>query len=129
MAGVVNEQVGYVWNEAAPLLKPALGEGETLEQVYSDLLARKAQLWIAATETEMTAACVTEIFTRGKRKYCNIWLTGGLGLNNWMHFLETIEEWAKENGCNAMLISHARTGWKRLLKEYRMKTITLTKDL
>lgn len=72
---------------------------------------------------------MTEIITRGNRKYCNVWLTGGTGVNNWLYYLDTIEAWAKEQGCDAMLIEKARTGWKRLLPAYKTKTIQLVKDI
>jgi hypothetical protein len=66
---------------------------------------------------------------RGGKLYCNVWLSGGDGVNNWVHFLETIEAWAKERGCVAMTIDRARPGWKRLLKAYKIKTVTLVKDI
>ena len=129
MSGVLDAQIWAVWHVVSPMLIPALGEGETPEQVLADLLARKAQLWIASGERGIYAACVTELVQRGERFYCNIWLTGGNGVNNWVHFLDTVEEWAKDQGCSAMLIDRARPGWKRLLKDYRTQTLTLTKEL
>jgi len=111
------------------MLEKALGEGETMEQVLTALFQKRAQLWIGATEDEIHVACVTEVIRRGGCLYCNIWLTGGKGVNNWLYFLETIEAWAKEQGCDAMLIDRARNGWKRLLPEYNIKTVSMTKDI
>ena len=127
--GISDEYLGAVWGKCAPLLIPALGEGETIEEVLSRIFLKTAQLWIGADEAEVHVACVTEIYTRGGRKYCNIWLTGGKGVNNWLYYLETIEKWAKEQGCDAMVIDRARTGWKRLLPAYKIKTIQLVKDI
>lgn len=127
--GVTEEHLGQIWREAEKLLRPALGEGETMEQVLTALFQKQAQLWIGATETELEVACVTEIVRKGGKLYCNIWLTGGRGINNWFYFLNTIERWAKEQGCDAMLIDKARTGWKRLLPAYKIKTISLVKEL
>lgn len=126
--GVLSSELSLYWAEAAPLLKPALGDGETIEQVLSDLLDKKAQLWVGVTETRMEGACVTEIFKRGA-KYCNIWLMGGRGINNWLYYLSTIEAWAKAEGCDAMLIERGRLGWQRVIPEYKIKSITLTKEL
>ncbi len=128
-SGVLDAQIWAVWHTVSPMLSPALGEGETPEQLLADLMARRAQLWIAASEHGIHAACVTELVRRGERFYCNVWLTGGNGVNNWVHFLDTIEEWAKEQGCDAMLIDRARPGWKRLLNGYKTQTLTLTKEL
>lgn len=127
--GVDEQHLGMVWREAAKLLEPALMDEDTIENVLTQLFLKKAQLWIAATDTQLEAACVTEIFRRGGKLYCNLWLTGGRGINNWFHFLQTIEQWAKEQGCDAMLIDRARVGWKRLLPNYKTKTITLVKEL
>lgn len=126
--GITEDQLGLVWQECKPLLEKALGEGETIEQVLTRLFQQTAQLWIGA-EDRIEVACVTEIITRGGRKYCNVWLTGGRGVNNWLYYLDTIEEWAKENGCDAMLIERARSGWKRLLPKYKTKTISLVKEI
>lgn len=127
--GVLESEIGMVWKDCVPLLQPALGEGETMDQVLAALFSKKAQLWIGATEDEIQVACVTELTRRGGCLHCNIWLTGGRGVNNWMYFLETIEDWAKAQGCDAMLIAKARTGWKRLLPKYQTKTIELVKEI
>lgn len=127
--GIGDEYLGQVWGECVPLLTPALGEGEKIENVLTRLFLKTAQLWIGADEKKIHVACVTEIITRGERRYCNIWLTGGRGVNNWLYYLETIEAWAKEQGCDAMLIDRAREGWKRLLPAYKTKTIQLVKEI
>jgi hypothetical protein len=127
--GVLDADIFYVWPLVSSMLEPALGEGETLDEVFASIAAHKAQLWIAANNNGIDMACVTELVQRGERFYCNIWLTGGTGVNNWIHFLDTVEEWAKEQGCDAMLIAMARPGWKRLLKSYKTQTISLTKEL
>ena len=127
--GILTDELGMVWKDCVPLLEPALGEGETIEQVLTALFQKKAQLWIGATEDKIHVACVTEIVRKGGCLYGTVWLTGGVGVNNWTYFLETTEKWAKEQGCDAMLIDRARTGWKRLLPEYKTKTISLVKEI
>ena len=127
--GITEDHIGIVWKDAAPLLEKALGEGETMDQVLAALFQNRAQLWIGADEDTLHVACVTEVVRRGGRLLCNVWLTGGRGVNNWLYFLDTIEEWAAEQGCDAMLIDRARTGWKRLLPKYQIKTISLEKEI
>ena len=128
-SGVPIEKIGMVWSQAMPLLVPALGEGELIETVIHRLFLGSAQLWVAADGNRLCAACVTEIPIRNKRKYCNIWLAGGSGLNNWLSYLPRVEEWARANGCHAMLIEKARIGWKRILPDYKTKTIQMVKEL
>ena len=127
--GVLSDDLGLVWKDCAPLLTPALNDGATIEQVLTAIFAKDAQLWIGSDNGEIQVACVTELVRRGGCLYCNVWLAGGRGVNNWIYFLETIEAWAKEQGCDAMLIDRARRGWGRLLPEYRLKTVTLVKDI
>lgn len=127
--GVLSDDLGRVWADCVPLLTPALNGMATIEQVLAAIFSKDAQLWIGADESGIQVACVTELVRRGGCLYCNIWLTGGRGLNNWMYFLETIEAWAKEQGCDAMLIDRGRRGWGRLLPEYKIKTVTLVKDI
>ena len=117
------------WAEIEPLLLPALMNGDTIQHVLGSLMMRKAQLWIAATPKNIEAACVTEIYTRGGKKYCNLWLAGGRGVNNWLYYLKTIEAWAQEHGCDAMIVEAGRRGWQRLMTDYKIKTITLMKEL
>jgi hypothetical protein len=127
--GIGDEHLGVVWVKVKPLLAKALAEGETIEDVLTRLFLKSAQLCVGADETEIHVACVTEIVTKGGTKYCNVWLTGGKGVNNWVWYLDTIEEWAKSQGCDAMLIEKARTGWKRILPAYKTKTIQLVKEI
>ena len=111
------------------MLRPALGEDGSLNDVLQELYSKTAQLWIAATEDELQMACVTKIVTRGTRKVCNIWLVGGKGVNNWLHYIETIEAWAKEQGCDAVVMEQARIGWQRLLKGYKPLSMALERKL
>lgn len=127
--GIDDTYLGTVWAKCSDLLVPALGEGERIEDVLTRLFLKTAQLWIGADAKEIHVACVTEIIVKGGTKYCNVWLAGGKGVNNWLWYLDTIEEWAKEQGCDAMLIERARTGWKRLLPAYKTKTIQLAKEI
>jgi hypothetical protein len=127
--GVLVDDLGRVWKECVTLLTPALNGNTTIEQVLTAIFAKDAQLWIGSDNGEIQVACVTELIRRGSSLYCNVWLTGGRGVNNWIYFLETIEAWAKERGCDAMLIDRARKGWGRLLPDYKIKTVTLVKDI
>jgi hypothetical protein len=127
----MESDLGRVWKDVAPLLEPALAEGETLPQVLTALFNKSAQLWIGADKTGPHVACVTELVRKGGSYYCNIWLAGGKGINNWIYFLETIEAWAREQGCNGMLIAQGRVGWPRIpaFKEYKVKSIMLVKEI
>jgi hypothetical protein len=128
--GISSENIPAIWPQAEQLIELGLGEGDTLEQVYSRLLHRENQLWCAFEDQKMIAACVTELPTLGKRKVCNVIAVGGTGMDGWLGIaLKTIEAWAKNNGCDAMRFPEIRKGWEKVLKDYRVTKITIEKEL
>lgn len=119
-----------VWPVVAPILIRAIRiYGEyTLEEVFEDLIARKKQLWVGG-KTSITAVLITEIFNQDNgQRFCHVSLCAGDGAIDCIPHLETVEKWAKESGCNRIEIA-GRRGWAKLLKDYKVKKITLKKDL
>lgn len=128
--GVPVGNIAALWLHVEPMLKPALAQGETTGEVLTAIYRQEAQLWCVFENNEAIAAIVTEIVTEDDgRKVCNIWAAGGTGINMWFDFLATIEDWAAENGCAAIGIEHARPGWKRLMKGYKVTHVSLEKEL
>lgn len=93
-----------------------------IEGVTKMLDEGAAQVWFAENST-----IVTEIYDRGNKRVCEIWLAGGdmeelIELKN-----EEIEPWAREMGCNRMLII-GRRGWERALPDYKYASVALIKE-
>jgi len=55
-------------------------------------------------------------------------LLAGRDMDNWLHYLSDLEEWARDNGARLMKL-YGRDGWARKLPSYRKTTTIFTKDL
>jgi hypothetical protein len=112
------------------MLARSLAPNECTAQVLACLMKKHAQLWTVMQGDAIMAAVITEIcFLQNGKKVCNIWAATGTGINHWLGHMATIEAWAKENGCCAVVVDRARPGWQRLLKQYRITHITLEKEI
>jgi len=129
LAGVMTDDLFSAWPFASKVLEPALDRGETLEDLLTKLYRKEAQLWMIYDNGEQVAAVVTEIFPDNNGQVCNIWAVGGTGINRWIGYLDTIEQWAKANGCSAVIIEKTRKGLQRLLRDYKVTHVTLGKDI
>ena len=131
LSGVNSDNIDTVWDSILPLIQSATDQsGENPEKIRAALLAKKAQLVIAVSDEGIEAVCVTELLTIESRQVCNIWLVAGRNRENWLHYLDQIEAWAKVKGCVAMRQS-GRLGWQRVLKSrsYRVVRVVLEKEL
>lgn len=128
--GVELDSLAAVWPIVKPMLVPALDRGETALGLLADLMAEEAQLWAIYEHGKIIAAVVTEVLEEDDgRRECNIWAAGGTGINRWADYVEMIEDWARENGCRAVVVEKTRPGMQRLLKGYKITHITLGKVL
>lgn len=130
VTGIPADSLINVWPKVSKMLEPALDTGETIGEVLTKLYLQEAQLWVVFDSGEPIAAVVTEILTdECDESVCNIWAAGGTGINRWVDYIEMIEEWARENGCFAVIVEKTRRGMQRLLKGYKVTHVTLGKEL
>jgi len=117
------------WSQVRHLLIPALewSGDHRPEEVETELLAGRAQLWVA-TDGEPRVAVVTRLRPTTVGTVCEIWLAGGRDRRSWLHFIKIIENAARLRGCVKMEIV-GRQGWARVLPEYRPSAIVLQKHL
>lgn len=122
--------VASLWLRVEPMIRSAIAKGETTSEVLMRIYRGEAQLWCVMENNEPIAAIVTQTITEcDGRRVCNIWATAGKDMDRWFHFLETIEAWAADIGCEAIGIEQARPGWKRLMKGYKVTHVSLEKEL
>lgn len=128
--GVLSPMVPFYFWDAWELLKPAVARNGlyTEESLRIGLATGEMQLWCAEENGEMTMALVTEISVFPARKQCTLMFIGGGALDQCLPFLETIEAWARENGCERIVVD-GRRGWLRKLKNYFERNVVLVKDL
>jgi hypothetical protein len=127
--GILSDELGHVWKDVRPMLERALAPNETTDRILTRLFLGSMQLWVAVEDGEIIAAMTTEIIYENDRKIANLCHVGGTGLNNWLGYIATVEEWAKANNCAAVQIARGRMGWLRILKTYKPRFVTLEKEL
>lgn len=87
------------------------------------------QLWIAGSKRlGIEALAITEMLRHPNGQVINFWLCTGKDPSRWLVHKEKIEAWAKEMGCIRSLI-HARKGWARHLRDYKLTHVVLEKSL
>ena len=100
------------WPKVKPFIKMAIEEytGDdplNLDEIYDGLRCGKYQLWTCHSD-DIDAAVVTAI----TGKACRLVTAGGSYMRVWVNWLPHIEQWAKEKGCEEMII-YGRAGWAR----------------
>ena len=125
-------QIHIIWPDAARMLAPAIeqtGGRLSLSSVLSWLTAGHYQLWLVHDDAGPKAVIVTEIrnYPTGMRTL-NMILLGGDGLDSWLHLWPNIERWAAEHGCIKAEMT-GRSGWARVLKDWRQTMIDMEKDI
>jgi hypothetical protein len=115
--GIQRSEIDAVWPEVRPWLMRACATSRgkfDAEDIRAGLLAGDDQLWIWKTPTAF-AVGITRISTYPKQRVCTLRIVTGENMDEWaLPCIDTIERWAKQNGCDAMELQ-ARPGWERLL--------------
>lgn len=131
---VRTEDVDIMWESVAGYLQDAVDQNQgefTLEDVRHDLLTGRMVLWIAYDKDARLQACaVCEMRRFTQRTICYIILLGGDGFDNWHWAINAIEEWARENGADAVA-ALARKGFIKTMRQYgyREPYTVIQKDL
>jgi len=125
---VPKEDLHFIWNEVEPLIKKALDDCYTIDDILKGLIFDKFQLFIS-WENKVESAVVTEVAQYSQKKVCRYFLAGGNNINNWLNPIqETIEKFAKHNQCQTIEVA-GRKGWAKKLKGYEQKIYLFSKEL
>ena len=125
---VPKEDLHIIWNEIEPLIKKALDDCYTTDDILKGLVFEKFQLFISR-ENKVESAVVTEVAQYPQKKILRYFLAGGNNINNWLEPIqEKIEKFAKLNNCNSIEVA-GRKGWARKLKGYEQKIYLFSKEL
>ena len=126
------EDVECVWDKVEPILARVVSrsEGELETDDIFDLVAEgRMQLWIVVKDKESIAALVTQIITYPQKRVLRLVSLAGEGIQEFIHFLDTIVlSFAIQKGCTALEL-WGRKGWKKLLPEWKSEYIVYTKDI
>ena len=91
---------------------------------------RQQQIWLAREmqDDNIVMVCTTEIMDYPQRKTLLIHYCTGDNYKSWLWVLDEIEAWARTQDFK-MIEIYGRKGWQRILKDYKLEKIILSKDL
>jgi|TARA_R110002012_G_scaffold98132_4_gene235591 hypothetical protein len=127
---VPEKDLYIIWNEVEPLIKKALDDCYTTDDILKGLINNSFQLFIS-WNNKVESAVVTEVAQYPQKKILRYFLAGAEGnnLNNWLEPIQQeIEKFAKLNQCQAIEVA-GRKGWARKLKGYEQKIYLFNKEL
>ncbi len=122
ISGIPSERIDEVWLECEPYIE--MGNGKSRDEmsvmdIYARLSEARMQLWLVFDDDkEIISVLTTEIIEYPRKTTCRIVTLGGQDLDLWVEqLLETLEEWALENGCVAME-TICRKGFTKKLEKF-----------
>ena len=125
---VPTKDLHILWKEVEPLIKKALDDCYTTDDILKGLVNNSFQLFIS-WNNKVECAVVTEVAQYPQKKICRYFLAGGINLNNWLKPIQQeIEKFAKHNNCDSVEVA-GRKGWARKLKGYEQKIYLFSKEL
>ena len=110
------------WERVKGFLEPALGDTHTLDDVYEEIVNHRAELWPLPN-----GALVTQVASYPRKRVLRVWLAGG-DLDEFKRGVPFLDDIARELGCDGIEIE-GRKGWERVLMDYTVKSVFLTKDV
>jgi hypothetical protein len=100
-------------------LKHCRGE-DTPEAFLDDCRRGRAQLWMAAKDKMVIAACGTSLDDRRDgTRVLNIRWISGTNYDAWHVHFDRVKAWAKEHGCRSVYY-RGRPGWQRRRPQARV---------
>jgi hypothetical protein len=99
-----------------------------VDEVEDDVMTGHALLWLVWKAPEILGAAVTQIVVTQKSRVCVIVACGGENLRLWLPPVERIENYARDEGCDAVRIL-GRKGWMRVLEDYSAPAVILERRL
>lgn len=116
--------------QVGPWIKEAIRRGgiSDYEPLERAIRSGMALMWLAVRDQKILAVAVTELQGSAGRKVCLVSAVAGRSRDEWLCLSAGIEKYAKAEGCQA-LQAVGRQGWKRVLPDWKLKSIVIEKDL
>jgi len=132
ITAITGEALETMWSQVYAILNKVVTDaGESMPELYEDLMEQRASLVVYVKDGVIEAAVITEVIEIGPKMCLNIRHLAGKDRRNWLHHLPMMEAWAKDQDIDSILISRGREGWREILKPhgYKLQAIILEKDL
>lgn len=122
ISGVLPELLPHVWDDCEPYI--AMGNSRSKDEmstfdIYHKIEEEKMQLWVLSNEDkEIISVLTTEIVEYPRKTTCRIVTLGGKDLDLWVEdWLQLLEEWAIQQGCEA-IETCCRKGFAKKLERF-----------
>lgn len=122
------EDIDEVWDFVEPLVSnpKVTNNWVSVESIYNDLKAHKADLWV---NMNLTGVCIGSTYFRlDSSKTYIVHYMASTESEDWAEVIQPIEQQARDWGCTAIQVK-GRVGWKKALPEYKLEQITLERTL
>lgn len=125
---VPQERVHLIWPHVEGIIDKALRRNDIsdMPSVRDDVLSGNALLWITWNGSAIQAAGVTKIVKPYDIKICILVACGGAA--DWCVMTETIENYARSEGCAITRIFGPKA-WSRKLKNYKVTRAVMDCEL
>ncbi len=121
ITGIPSKEIDEVWHVCEQYIVLAAEKGRqemTVEDIYKFCKEAKMQLWVIFDkDNNIHAAVTTEIINYPAKKVCRIVTLGGKDLDEWINYIDEIENWAIYNNCKAME-TFCRKGFIKKLENF-----------
>lgn len=115
---VAPDQAAEFWPHVAHYIERACRRGlHDFAGAERSVKTGAALLWIAWDEPEILGAATTELHKINGRRLCFISAMGGKDRDKWIGLVSGIEDFARAEKCDAVVIM-GRTGWTKALPRY-----------
>jgi hypothetical protein len=123
-------KVPQVWPYVWQMIQKAYDRTDygNFNDAESAVFKGDALLWIVWREPEVVATLITRVRNTNKSRVCEVCAAGGKESRVWLHMMATIEQYARDMGCNRISVT-GRKGWARLLPDFREKLVIIEKEL
>lgn len=122
--------VPTAWHFAEPWVRSAVDEYaliETAETYKARCIAEDAQLWLIIEDNVPAGCIVTHVYETARGLTCGIPIAAGCFQTQGENVLETIERWARAEGC-VRLEESGRLGWIKALKPHGWHPIAVVME-
>lgn len=117
---VENHQIDFLWSRVKPYFEQVAETTHgrfTANDIRQRVKTTKQQLWIAHEGEEVYGFVITQCTDYPQMRCLVMHFTAGRELFKWKDaMLKTIQEFARNNGCEA-IESFGRAGWAKVFKE------------
>jgi hypothetical protein len=100
----------------------------SIDSVVYSIQQGRSLLWVIENKGQVVGCVTTKILQHPNYRIALIHLCGGKGIDDWIHLLLDIEQWARGQQCHSIEVI-GRKGWEKKLTGYTADRVVFAKKL